>query len=336
MHLFFWAVWVLMTLSINLIVSKPTMLLVSFSNYLISIALFYLLYEFVYKPFLKKGTKFVFSIPLIVLFFFAFHFVRLFLVSSLLALSKAPPPSFSYLNQDLIAVSLSYFIQYALFSLGYWIAMSALKDQKRIAALEQENHELEKKQLFTEINFLKAQINPHFLYNTLNTLYSQAQACSEELAENILKLSEIMRYSLESLDNEKGTVRLCKELEHLQNLIDIHQLRFSNKLHIDYRVTGEMGDRQVPPLSIITAVENAFKYGDLRNPDFPLRIDVTTDENQIHFYCSNKKKNGSIEHSHGIGISNMKKRLDMAFANRYEIKTKDDKEHYSFELTVKN
>ena len=335
MHVLFWAAWILTTLGINLIVSRPTAFFVTLPNYFISIVLFYAVYSFVYKPFLKKNRKVIFALPVFCLLFIFFHFIRVFTVQAIVSLEVSKPGSkLGYLNKDLIANSLSYFLQYSIFSFGYWVGMSTFQRQKRITELELDNHSLEKKQLLTELNFLKAQINPHFLYNTLNTLYAQAQPHSEQLADNIMKLSEIMRYSLESVDNEKGTVQLRKELEHLQNLIDIHQLRFSDTLKIIFTIEGNADNHQVPPLSFITAVENAFKHGDLKNADHPLRISVNIEKKYIYFHCSNKKKKGSVERSHGIGIDNMKKRLNIAFQNKYEMLTKNGPESYTFELIL--
>ena len=335
-HLLSWLIWIFATLAVSSMMSRPASKPMHLANFMVSICLFYVFYHLIYKKFRSKSYKVLFAVPLAVVLFPPFHALRIWLVTQLMSQADVTLSQINYFNRDAIAISLAYFFQYAMFSFGYFIAISALDRQKRIAVLEQENHYLEKHQLITEINFLKAQINPHFLYNTLNTLYAQAQPHSEELAQNIVKLSEIMRYSLESVDNEKGTVQLRKELDHMKNLIDIHQLRFSNSLHIDYQVNGIVNGQQVPPLSMITAVENAFKYGDLKNPEHPVKIRIDIEPNHIHFTCCNKKKKGSIETTYGIGINNIKRRLNIAFKNRYELKTQNDGDNYTFELTLNN
>ena len=218
--------------------------------------------------------------------------------------------------------------------MGYSYFVYSLERQKRIQELELNNQALEIQQLHTEYNFLKAQINPHFLYNTLNTLFSHAQYYSEELANNILKLSEIMRYSIEGLDKDNGMVNLRNEIHYLHNLIDIHQLRFSNELQIDFTVTGPVGDFKIPPLVFITFVENALKYGELKNSAHPLIIRLDAFQDRVRFYCRNKKKKNVIEKSSGIGIQNVLKRLDVSYKGKYDVVTNNEEEFYTLELTL--
>lgn len=333
-HVFGWAMWILSMLSVNLLLSRPANKLVTLANFVPNIILFYAVYWLIYKRYFRKTKTVPVALLLIALLFPIFHVLRITL--SLLVIDPSRIAPHAYYDNDPIAISLAFYIQYAMFSFAYWLAQSDIKRQKRIIELEQENHRLEKQHLITELNFIKAQINPHFLYNTLNALYAQARPHSDHLADNIMKLSDIMRYSLESVDCEKGTVHLRKELEHLKTLIEIHQLRFSNTLCIDFSVNGHLDGQVVPPLSLITAVENAFKYGDLKDPAHPVKIKIDIAPDLVHFYCFNKKKKGSIEKTHGIGIDNMKRRLDVAFQHKYELTTRNEPEYYTFELTVVN
>jgi len=203
------------------------------------------------------------------------------------------------------------------------------------AVLKQQELKAQQEKLQFEYAFLRSQINPHFLHNTLNMLFSQALNYSPELADNILKLSNIMRYSLESLQHESGKVSIQRELEHLQTLIEIHNLRFGNTSTIQYNVTGAINGQTIPPLSLITIVENAFKYGDIRDAEHPLLIDVVLKPGEINFYCKNKKKKNNIQpSSHNIGITNLSKRLDAAFKDKYKLKATDEADFYIFELTV--
>ena len=184
---------------------------------------------------------------------------------------------------------------------------------------------------------MRAQINPHFLHNTLNVLFSQALDYSQDLADNILKLSRIMRYSLESLEYESGKVSIQKELEHLQTLLEINTMRFGDSKTIEYSVEGQITGQMLPPLSIMTIVENAFKYGDLKDPSNPMQIKIVLKPNEIYFYCRNKKKkNNILLSSTNIGIANLSKRLDVTFKGMYEMKASDELEFYTLELIVKN
>lgn len=252
---------------------------------------------------------------------------------------------------------LGYFKYFSLALLYFYINLSFKKDRKlRVLVAEKhrlemqkaqnelENERLKQKELKAqqeklqyEYAFLRAQINPHFLHNTLNMLFSKAMNYSQELADNILSLSSIMRYSLEALEYDSGKVLVRKELEHLQTLIDINNLRFEKSKNIVYEVRGEIGGQMIPPLAFITIVENAFKYGDLKDPAYPLRIKVELKKDEVYFFCSNKKKANSIPFtSFNIGISNLTKRLDVAFKDKYQMKAINEDKVYNFELKIKN
>jgi len=112
-------------------------------------------------------------------------------------------------------------------------------------------------------------------------------------------------------------------------------MRFDDSKVVDHSVEGEVGGQMLPPLSMITVVENAFKYGDLKDPQHPLLIRVVLHPSQVYFYCRNKKrKNHLALSSHNIGITNLRKRLDVAFEGKYKLQADEDDEFYSFELTV--
>lgn len=241
------------------------------------------------------------------------------------------------------------YVQYFSYAVLYFYVRESFRKERMLRKLEEEKlrNELEnsilkqnelkseKDKLLLEYAFLRAQVNPHFLHNTLNVLFSQALGYSQELADNILKLSRIMRYSLESVEFESDKVLIGKELDHLQLLIEINNLRFGDTKGIDYRVEGMVGGQMIPPLSIITVVENAFKYGDLKDPLHPLQIRVILQPNQVYFYCRNKKRKTNIDlTSHNIGITNLRKRLDVAFADQYVLTVTEDDDFYCFELTL--
>jgi sensor histidine kinase YesM len=187
----------------------------------------------------------------------------------------------------------------------------------------------------SEIALLRAQIQPHFLYNTLNVFYSQAQSLNNDLADNIHRLSRIMRYTLEQAELNNETVLLRQELKQLQFLIEINQARFSHGLFITYEFNDDIEDLCIPPLSLMTLVENAFKHGDLKDEAMPLTIAVTTSPNHLHFYCSNKKRSRPVYGtSSGVGMSNLKKRLDYSFKDRYKLVVTNEPAQYTVSLTI--
>lgn len=241
------------------------------------------------------------------------------------------------------------YVQYFSYAMLYFYVRESFKKERELRRLQEEKlrNELEnsilkqqelksqKDKLALEYAFLRSQVNPHFLHNTLNVLFSQALEYSQELADNISKLSKIMRYSLESVEYERDKVLVQKELEHLQLLIEINRMRFGDSKVVDYSVKGIADDQMLPPLSLITVVENAFKYGDLKDPQHPLTIKVLLEPSQVYFYCRNKKRKSQLAmSSHNIGISNLRKRLDVAFEGKYILHPDEDDDFYCLELTV--
>jgi Putative regulator of cell autolysis len=245
---------------------------------------------------------------------------------------------------------LNYF-HFSTLSILYYYIQKTIRGEQRLRIVQREKFQKEienenlkrqelhaqKEKLQYEYALLRAQINPHFLHNTLNILFSQALDYSEDLANNILKLSRIMRYSLESVDYESGKVRIDKELEQLKTLLDIHNLRFGESKVIDYSVEGKVNGQMLPPLSIITVVENAFKYGDLKDPQYPLQIKVTLEPNDIHFWCKNKKKKNVTDiSSTNIGLTNLTRRLEVSFKDNYSIDVINEEDFYTFTMHIKN
>lgn len=241
------------------------------------------------------------------------------------------------------------YVQFFSYATLYFYIIESFKNERVLRKLQEEQlrNELEnsilksqelksqKDKLMLEYAFLRSQVNPHFLHNTLNVLFSQALEHSQELADNISKLSRIMRYSLESVEYDSDKVFVQKELDNLHLLIEINNIRFAYSKVIEYVVEGEVTNQMLPPLSMITVVENAFKYGDLKDARYPLKIRVALRPGQVYFYCRNKVRKNNLDlSSHNIGMTNLCKRLDVAFKNKYIMNACDDKDFYTFELTV--
>ena len=210
-----------------------------------------------------------------------------------------------------------------------------LRDEKKHRkVLEEQKMQLEVEKSQANFNFLKAQINPHFLHNTLNFLYAKSIPYSTELSEGILTLSDIMRYALSEGNAKDGKAPLKDEIEHVRNVIKINQLRFSNNLNVQFQVDGVVNGATIIPFVLITLVENAFKHGDLKNIENPIVVKANVDENKLNFFCRNKKKQGPKELSTGIGLDNIKKRLDLAYGKDYALNIKDEADFYTTELII--
>lgn len=239
--------------------------------------------------------------------------------------------------------SLYTFLPFLGFSYGYSYVLRTIRHQKEINALlvqqqkeREEKLQLAKERLHYEYSFLQAQINPHFLFNALNFFYSRTLPFSQEVSGGIMKLSEIMRYALENKEDEEGKVWLSRETGHVQNVIDINQLRYSNKLHIQFTMQGPVEQVRIIPLVLITLVENAFKYGDLADAEHPLQIKlcVSAEEKKLVFTVRNKKNKHPIALSSGIGMQNIRNRMQLAYKDNYRLTVADDENFYAVELLI--
>lgn len=245
-------------------------------------------------------------------------------------------------NEPLKNISAGLYVFATLFSALMYIGISLLvsylfylrDDKKQRKILEEQKMQLEVEMSQANFNFLKAQINPHFLHNTLNFLYAKALPLSPELSEGILTLSDIMRYALSEANAKDGKALLKDEIEHVRNVIKIQQLRFNNQLNVNIEVNGVLNGATIVPFVLITLVENAFKHGDLKAAGAPIDVRIDVEDHKLYFYCRNKKKNGPKELSTGIGLDNIKKRLDLTYGNNYKFNVKDDNEFYTTELTI--
>jgi two-component system LytT family sensor kinase len=226
----------------------------------------------------------------------------------------------------------AYFIGSALTSIFFLFLSTALKFGIDWFLNERVQRDLENQRLTAELAFLKSQINPHFLFNSLNSIYSLAYQKSDTTPEAILKLSEIMRYMLyESNDNK---VDLAKELQYLQNYIDLQKIRFGNKAFVDFKITGEVGSQKIVPLLLIAFIENAFKHGVASDPSVPIKLFINLDGSKLHFYMENKKHMNNRDNEGGIGLNNVKRRLDLLYPGKYTLTIQDGTENYTCELSL--
>ncbi|WP_149240877.1 histidine kinase [Dyadobacter sp. 32] len=232
---------------------------------------------------------------------------------------------------ELIILLTSFIYGYGQRAIQYQRELRTLDENRQRELLKQKA--LEKEVVDARLQSLKYQINPHFLFNSLNFLYSQALPLSDDLARATMLLSKMMRYGLQE-NSEEAKVALSGEIEHLYNFIEFNQLRFSNQLQVDFQVEGNVAIRRIMPLLLITFVENAFKYGELQRADAPLRIQLKVDSEKMEFQVHNKKRNGPKEDSTGIGIENIRKRLLLGYPGKHTLNISEDESFYDTKLTI--
>jgi two-component system, LytTR family, sensor kinase len=228
-------------------------------------------------------------------------------------------------------------------STTYWFVRRTFQHTRKINLLELQQLEAQKemalleKDLVTSQNaYLQAQINPHFLFNTLNLLYNHVRQQAPKAAEIVILLSEVMRYTVSGVQ-EDGKAELSKEIEHLQRYIALNQLRYKNPLHLHLQVNDCFQKaHRLPPLVLLTFVENMFKHGDMTDPTHPGCVSVRREADLLIFHTRNKKRFFSSHHSFGIGMQNVYTRLARLYEKQdYMLDIQEDDLYYSLHFKIK-
>lgn len=223
---------------------------------------------------------------------------------------RNPQPSRAE-NRALDFVSLLLFVVVWVVSFAVKISESWQNSEKQVVQSEADKAQ-------AELSFFKAQINPHFLFNTLNNIYSLAVSQHENTAPSILRLSRMMRYITE--EATENFVPLEDEIECVRNYIDLQNLRLNDKTKVDFSVIGSSSGWQVTPLIFITFIENAFKYGVSGHYDARIAIGIETTPTELRFYCQNTIFGNRPETDRvGIGIVNTKKRLEYLYGGKHDL-----------------
>jgi LytS/YehU family sensor histidine kinase len=195
---------------------------------------------------------------------------------------------------------------------------------------------VENERLIAELNFLKAQINPHFLFNTLNNLYSLAYTKSENTTEVIAKLSQMMRYMI--YDSNHPFVPLNKEIEYMQNYISLERLRLNNEIPISFGIEGNTENVMITPLIFITFLENAFKHGISNNQSGAwVTISIALNGRECTYEVKNSKipsAQKNKEEKSGIGLQNVQRRLALSYPERYTLHVEDLPDSYFVQLKI--
>ena len=185
-----------------------------------------------------------------------------------------------------------------------------------------------------ELNYLKKQIHPHFLFNTLNTIYSMAVRQSKDTPEVILKLSELLDYLLYQAN--KPTVALSKELDHIRSYIELERIRFSDSLRLTTDFESADSELLIPPMLLIPLVENAFKHGQQQEGELKLTITCSYKDDVLLFTVLNSARREQKKESGGLGLDNLRKRLNLLFPDRHELTAGMDGGSFKAQLQIVN
>ncbi|KQB41770.1 sensor histidine kinase [Flavobacterium sp. L1I52] len=290
---------------------------------------------FILMPYLLFRKKYVFYIITLLAVIFLMVVVK-FNLTYFLINHNVWPEGPEYMD----SLSLNYCIDMMLgelyvitFVTAIKITFDFLEEHKRVT-------DLEKSQLETELLFLKSQISPHFFFNTLNNIYSLSVEKSNKTPKIILKLSELMRYMLYETQSKKQSLE--NEILCIQNYLDLERIRHDERLEVNMYISGDIQDKEISPMLLLTFIENSFKHGANKNVgNVKIDINFKIKEDYLYFSVSNPMPTvtnhvDKLNKSSGIGIENVKKRLELGYnKNDYKLSIKNKNNIFVVKLKIK-
>ena len=181
-----------------------------------------------------------------------------------------------------------------------------------------------------ELSFLRSQINPHFLFNSLNNIYALVYKQSAQSLEALATLSDLLRYII--YDNE-DKVQLQKELEYISKYISLCTVAFEHEIPVSFDVSGNINEVSLAPLLLIPFVENAFKHGDLSVSSKGISINILVNKEKIFFHCLNKVGSQQKDEQGGIGLQNVRRRLDLLYGGKYDLQVYEENDYFLTNLS---
>ena len=298
----------------------------------LKIAAGYTLIYLLAPKYLLKGRYLAFSISMIVYVIVFAFFRRLTDVYLVYPIVVLYPDQLEFWNIGAMFRNLIYV--YPVVGLGsaiYFVIHWAINYQK--------SQELEKEKLAVELKMLKGQINPHFLFNSINNIYALALEKSDKTPDALLGLSELLHSMLYECSGDK--IILEKEVQLIHNYLNLEKLRYGEKVDVFFKVEGNTKEFEISPLLLVPLVENSFKHGVSESIDKCwVKIDMTVKQKQLSFVIENskvKRVSGEADRrQHGIGLDNLKKRLELEYSNQYQLKIEEDDDMFNVKLELSN
>jgi len=331
-HSIFWLLMLAIALSMIFIGTRPSMKDIIYSYGLFSIlnlSTFYINYIFLIPELIQKRKKYL-------LYVLAFLFLIAASVVVKLVIAVLNPEDLMQFKTDkgeIHNVSVNEYLFKSTFVSGFILVTSCIiKFSVDWFSNEKVQRNLESEKKDMELQFLKSQLNPHFLFNSLNNIYSLAYQKSEKTADAILKLSEIMRYMI--YESNDSWVDLSKEVEYVTSFVELQKLRFKDGASVVISINGEIDGQKIVPLILISFVENAFKHGVANDPEDPIKINIIANQKILHFSVSNKKSKTNKDAMGGVGLNNVERRLQLLYPDRYKLNIVNSATHYTTELML--
>ena len=323
LHIFFWVIYLIGSVVLPGIAFGVSSVILDITFFVASFACFYVNYFLVVPTFFHadKIYRSVFAFFISVSCFVGIRYsIEQWLFPAIFNIRnyRADTNIFYYFFDNVFYSSTTIFISTAFWFFKYFINA------------EKEKSELTEAKKTAELQALKTQINPHFIFNSLNNIYALVYQNSEKALPAIEQLGQLLRYTTKDLEND--FITLDKEIGYLDSLIELEKLRIKNPelLNVEKKLNGP--ELKISPMILVPFVENAFKHGDFRNKVFEMKI---SDENKIlHFYLFNFKSEKIKDEISGIGIENVKKRLEILYPKKYELKITETEIDFTVDLKI--
>ncbi|PTQ97912.1 histidine kinase [Mucilaginibacter yixingensis] len=321
-HILVWAIFIafeitMIGLSVGAWGNPPTYA----AHYLVLISFFYVHGERVMPKINRQPRYIVWRMLLVIPIEMLVYMVVCYGVDVLLTMMDARSTPTVLLSVPYLVRNLYRGFYFIFGGTGYYYIITYIEEKKRSAELETQrlqeiiNRRIAEDEAIRSQNaFLVAQINPHFLFNTLDYLYHNLLSLDSKLADAVISLSGMMRFAIDA-DKMGNTIRLGDEVEQVENLIYLHQVR--QKLQVELRVDEQATELPIIPLVLLTLTENAFKHGNLRDNVETARIEIYIENEHLHIQTVNTINHTAARNSSLTGLSNIRKRLEVAYSQRF-------------------
>ena len=290
-----------------------------------ALSTFYLSYFFVWKPFLvfENRIRLVIGVILCLMYYVAVRFlIDEIIFEALFGFGN-------YFSDEFVPYFLDNIWRAVYFSASSLIV--ALLEKRTL--VEKQNLELKNERKEAEMSLLRSQLNPHFLFNTLSFLYTKTLPLDPALGNTILKLSDMLRYSMQN--SQVVQVDIEREIELVENYIAIFENRFEGKFFVKFYKPQSRRSHQIEPLLLIPFVENMFKHGVMHDRTDPGQITLSYQGDEMIFECRNKINNHQKDKGVGIGLENVKRRLSLLYPDKHTLKIKSKDGYFIVRLTLK-
>ncbi|WP_202702168.1 sensor histidine kinase [Flavobacterium sp. UGB4466] len=323
-HIIYWLLMGYFTFVKNLIQAKNYTPDLFLSTYMIVFVLTFYFHYFVVMKLVFKSfqwKRFFAGVLVSYLFFTALRWLLEQEISQVLfhRINYTNPTFFNYMEDNLHYSSMSVILSSLLWFVIYFIR---LLEYNQVILEESKN---------TEIKFLKAQINPHFIFNTLNNIYSMVYFQSDKSLMAIEKLSQIMRFT--TYESQKEKIKLADEIDYIKAYIELEQLRHQDSAFIDFRIETQNISEEIPPYILSPLIENALKHGVTSN-EKPILIELRLEDKKLNFKVVNDIAVQKKDKLGGIGLSNLKMRLEIHYPQKHQIKVVNQNNQFTAELEI--